>query len=46
MGFKNLQILPQNPKVLAFCFREKKHIAAKTDQKSIFLDRETYILDR
>jgi hypothetical protein len=31
MDFKKIQILAQNPKVLAFGFAEKCQLAAKTD---------------
>jgi hypothetical protein len=45
-GFKNLQILGQNPKVLAFGFTEKRQFVAKTDQNSVFLGRDPRIPDR
>jgi hypothetical protein len=44
-GFENFQILAQNAKVNAFSFTEKHQFVAKTDQNSIFLDREAHILN-
>jgi hypothetical protein len=51
MGFKKIkfwikiQILDQNPKVLALCFTKKRQFSAKTDRKFIFLSRGPLILD-
>jgi hypothetical protein len=45
MWFLKIQILPQNTNVLAFGFFEKLHFLSKTDQNSIFLSRESHILD-
>jgi len=46
MGFKKFQILPQNPKLLAFGFTQKRQFVAKIDRNSVFLDRDPYIPDR
>jgi hypothetical protein len=46
MGFKKIKILSQKPKVLAFGFAEKRQFVAKTDRNSVFLGRDTHILDR
>jgi hypothetical protein len=44
MGFKKIQILTQNPNVLAFGFTEKYQFMAKTDRNSIFLVRDPHII--
>jgi hypothetical protein len=41
--FKKLQILGQNPRVLAFGFTEKRKFVAKTDQNSVFFGRDPHI---
>jgi hypothetical protein len=40
------QNLAQNLKVLAFSFTKKYDFVTKTDRNYVFLDRETYILNR
>jgi hypothetical protein len=45
MGFKKIQILAQNTKVLVFGFTEKSKLVTKTDINSIFLSREAHIPD-
>jgi len=44
--FKKIQILAQNPKVLAFGFTEKRKFVAKTFWNSVFLGHDPNIPDR
>jgi hypothetical protein len=46
MRFKKIQILAQNPKVLAFGFIKKYQFAVKTDRNSVILDGEAHIPDQ
>jgi hypothetical protein len=46
MSFKKIQILAQNPKVLAFGFTEKCQFVTKTNINSVFVGREAHIPDR
>jgi hypothetical protein len=45
MGFKIIQILAQNPNVLAYGFTEDHQFAAKTNRNFVFLGRDPHILD-
>jgi hypothetical protein len=46
-GFiKKIQILAQNPKVLAFAFTKKSRFLTKTDRNSIFHVQDSNILDQ
>jgi hypothetical protein len=44
--YKKIQILAQNPKVLAFAFTEKSRFLTKTDRNSIFHVQDSNILDQ
>jgi hypothetical protein len=44
--YKKIQILAQNPKVLAFAFTEKSRFLTKTDRNSIFHVQDSNIPDQ
>jgi hypothetical protein len=45
MGFKKIQIFCSNALVLAYVFTEDRQFAAKTNQNSVFLGRDSHILE-
>jgi hypothetical protein len=46
MGFEKFHIIPRNPKVLAYGFTENCQFGAKTDRNSVFLCRDTRIVNQ
>jgi hypothetical protein len=45
MDFKKIQIFDQNVLVLAYGFTEDCQFVAKIDRNSVFLCRDSYIMD-